>query len=489
MKTLIKFLPIIALPIMLISGYDILIASPIAVILAMIICKIIERHTLEQMINNALESVKKISMVFFVLMFSYALAEVFISSGVGASVIIIAINLGITGVTVALAAFLLSCVLGVATGTSWGTFAACAPVFLWLTYIVGGDVVLTACAVAGGSCFGDNIGLISDTTVLSSGFQNVSVVDRVRHQGVWSLSCVIFSAIAFFVAAIVMELPNTTGSVEEAINTIPQSAWEALANERPASVVLLEQVREGVPLYMVIPLVAAVTCAFMGLHTMVCLGIGILVGGAFGFISGTFTSLQDFFDLIISGFAGAGSWSILMMVWISALGGIMSSMNAFQPISQLAVKLATKVRHVLVFNGALFFLGNVCLGDEIATIVTISPIAKEITDKNVEASEKDMYKLRLRNALFADAGGCFGSQLIPWHVFVLFYTAICNAVFPLVEFTPFDIIRLNFMAFFSVGSLFILTATGWDRFIPLFKLPQEPDVKLFKDNALEKNKL
>lgn len=487
MKTLIKFFPIIVLGGMLVNGYDILIAAPIAVVLAMIICKIIERHTLDQMMNDATESVKKVSMIFFVMMFSYALAEVFLSSGVGASVIITAINLGITGKTVALVAFLLSCVLAVATGTSWGTFAACAPVFLWLTYIVGGDVVLTACAVAGGSCFGDNIGLISDTTVLSSGFQNVTVVDRVRHQGVWSLCCVILSSIAFFIAAIVMELPNTTGSVEVAINSIPESAWEALASERPSSVVLLEQVKAGVPFYMVIPLIVVVVCAIFGLPTMICLGIGILIGGVFGFISGSFKSLQDVFSLVEGGFASAGSWALLMMVWVSALGGIMSSMNAFEPISKLAIKLATKVRHVLVFNGFLFILGNACLGDENSTIVTISPIVKEITDKNVDANEKDMYKLRLRNALFADAGGCFGSQLIPWHTFVLFYAAICNAVFPLVEFSPFDIIRLNFMAFFSVGTLFLLTATGWDRFIPLFKLPQEPDVKLNKSVNKIKN--
>lgn len=483
MNAIIKFLPIIVLGTMLVGGTDILVAAPIAVVLAMIICKVLEHHTLDQMMDDAIKSVKEVSMIFFIMMFSYALAEVFLSSGVGASVIIIAVNLGITGKTVAVVSFLISCVLAVATGTSWGTFAACAPVFLWLTYIVGGNVVLTACAVAGGACFGDNIGLISDTTVLSSGFQNVSVVDRVRHQGVWSLGCVVLSVIAFFAASILMQLPDTTGSVESAIASIPESAWVALAEERPSSVTLLEQVRAGVPVYMAIPLVLVVVCAFLGLPTLICLGIGIVVGAVFGFISGTFTSINDVFNLVQTGFAGAGEWALLMMVWVSALGGIMSSMNAFQPISSLAVKLARKVRHLLVFNGFLFILGNACFGDENSTIVTISPIAKEITDNNVEASEETMYKLRLRNALFADAAGCYGSQLIPWHTFVLFYTAICNAVFPLVAFSPFDIIRYNFMAFISVGSIFLLTLTGWDKFVPLFGLPQEPVVKLKSEST------
>jgi Na+/H+ antiporter NhaC len=45
---------------------------------------------------------------------------------------------------------------------------------------------------------------------------------------------------------------------------------------------------------------------------------------------------------------------------------------------------------------------------------------------------------------------------------------------------PLDIIRFNFMAFVAVGSMLVLTFTGWDRFIPLFKIPSEPDVKLKK---------
>ena len=53
-----------------------------------------------------------------------------------------------------------------------------ASIFLWLSYIVGGDPVLTVCAVAGGSCFGDNIGMISDVTVLSCGMQDVKIIDR-----------------------------------------------------------------------------------------------------------------------------------------------------------------------------------------------------------------------------------------------------------------------------------------------------------------------
>ena len=91
-----------------------------------------------------------------------------------------------------------------------------------------------------------------------------------------------------------------------------------------------------------------------------------------------------------------------------------------------------------------------------------------------------MYKIKLRNATFGDAMGVFGSQLIPWHVYLAFYVGIATGVYPLQQLVPTDFLRYNFMAYIAVGSLLLLTFTGWDRFIPLFKLPQEPVVRLKK---------
>jgi Na+/H+ antiporter NhaC len=92
-----------------------------------------------------------------------------------------------------------------------------------------------------------------------------------------------------------------------------------------------------------------------------------------------------------------------------------------------------------------------------------------------------MYKLKLRNATFGDALGVFGSQLIPWHVYIAFYVGIAGLVYPLYEFTPLTIIKYNFMAMIAVGSILLLTLTGLDRFIPLFGLPREPKVQLKKN--------
>jgi Na+/H+ antiporter NhaC len=188
-------------------------------------------------------------------MFAYAMANSFMSYGVGAAVVNIALSLGVTGKTVAVVGICCTAILSVATGTSWGTFAACAPIFMWLSHIVNGDPILTVCAIAGGACFGDNIGLISDTTIVSSGIQGVQVVDRIRHQGVWSVSCLVLAAVAFVAAGFVMGLPGETVDGSAVVSQIPDSVWTVLEVERPAAIPLLEQVAAGVPLYMVLPLI------------------------------------------------------------------------------------------------------------------------------------------------------------------------------------------------------------------------------------------
>lgn len=237
---------------------------------------------------------------------------------------------------------------------------------------------------------------------------------------------------------------------------------------------------------MVIPMFLVIFVAFKGLPTMICLGIGIVSALIFGLAAGTVESIESFLALVQAGFESAGSWSVVMMLWIGAFGGIMSSIKAFEPISNFVLRVSKNVRQLMFSNGILSLLGNAALADEMAQIVTIGPIIKEMTDNNVEASEEDMYKLRLRNSAFSDAMGVFGSQLIPWHSYMAFYVAVSMAVYQLDAFTAFDIIKYNATAVIAVSSMLLLTLTGWDRFIPLFKIPSEPDVKLKKEKILNK---
>lgn len=481
-SAILKLSPVFLMAGLMISGMDALLAAPLTTVYAAIIAAITEKVTFHKILDAAVENVKEMQLVFFILMLAYAMAECFMSTGVGASIVILALKLGLTARTVAVTGLVVTAILSVATGTSWGTFAACAPVFLWLNHIVGGDVALTTAAIAGGACFGDNIGLISDTTVVSSGIQRVEVIDRIRHQGVWSVLCLITTAIIFFAVSVFMGLPTTVGSAADAIAQIPAPVWTQLGEARASAVELLNQVQAGVPMYMIIPLVLVLIVAIRGIPTIACLGVGIVSSLCLGLVAGTVESVPSFLELITTGFADAGSWVIVMMMWVGAFGGIMGMMKAFNPLSRLVAFMSKNVRQLMFWNGVLSIAGNAALADEMAQIVTIGPIIKELVDDNVVAeTPEDMYKLKLRNATFGDALGVFGSQLIPWHVYIAFYVGIAGLVYPLYEFSPLSIIKYNFMAMVAVGSILILTLTGLDRFVPLFGLPREPKVQLKKN--------
>lgn len=480
-KALLKFSPVFLLAGLMIAEYDALIAAPLAAIYAFIIAGATEKIKFQDSLNAAMKSVSNILIALFILMFAYAMASLFMSSGVGASVVNLALSLGVTGKSVAVVGIICTAILSVATGTSWGTFAACAPIFMWLSHIVDGDPYLTVCAIAGGACFGDNIGLISDTTIVSSGIQGVQVVDRIRHQGVWSIMCLILASIAFFIAGIVMKLPSEAVNGAAVVAEIPDNVWTVLEVERPAAIPLLEQIASGVQYYMIIPLLLVIGLAIFGFNTFICIGSGLISAYVLGRFAGTTGTVNEFLDQCMSGFAEAGAWVVVMMMWVAAFGGVMQEMNAFEPLAKLVVKMSKKVRHLMTWNAVLSLIGNATLADEMAQIVTIGPVIKDILDDNVEGSEEDMYKLHLRNATFGDAMGVFGSQLIPWHVYLAYYVGIAVGVYPLIELVPLDFLKYNFMAYIAVISLILLTVTGLDRFIPLFKLPKEPAVQLKKN--------
>lgn len=548
MKSFLKFIPVIILALLMMTGeWDLLIAAPIAFFAAVAVAIITEKVKFQECMDSAYDSVKNILPALFILMFAYAMCNVFMSTGVAAAVINLALKIGVNKATCAAVGFISTCVLSIATGTSWGTFAACAPIFLWLGYIVGAPMPWVIAAIAGGSCFGDNIGLISDTTIVSSGIQGVEVSDRVRHQGVWSLLCLVVTAILFFVvgASSATEgvaaanyastigigefMDGNTGAeaVHLVINgqpvNIPMESMIGLQEERESAVSLLAQIEVGAPAFMVIPLLLVIVLAVMGNSTFICIGLGLIASYVLGlFNTSTGEAATTFYaeaegDLqllsaitlahagdmvfgggfanflrgdVMGGFADAGSWVVVMMMWIAAFGGVMRKMNAFEPIANLIVKISGKLRIMMGCNAVLCLIGNALLADEMAQIVTIGPVIKDVVDEHVQANKEDMYKIHLRNATFGDAMGVFGSQLIPWHCYLSYYAGIILAVFPVITTMGigvaeksdlyFLIIGHNIMAWIACGSLIVLTFTGLDALIPLFKMPKEPAVKIKK---------
>ena len=476
---ILKFVPLFLFAaLVLIFKYDLLIAAPISTFAAIVIYMFTGKTRFGDAFDLGMESTKTIVLIFFILMFAYAVAECFMATGVGAAMINLALLLGVSARTIAPVSLLVTCMLSVATGSSWGTFAACSPIFLWLSHLVGGDAILTVCAIAGGSCFGDNIGMISDVTVLSCGMQNVNIIDRVKHQLYWSIGCVLLALVIFFVCG--LNLPTTHGDPAEAISNIPANVLEQLEIQRPSAVELLNQVKNGVPYYMIIPVFVVIVMSFLNLHTLLCLCAGVFSSLILGTIAGT-VELSDWLSSsgpIYAGFSDAGSWVVVMMLWVSVFGGIMNAMDAFAPLKRLVVRVSGNIHHLMGWCSMLCLIGNAALADEAAQVTTMSPIIRDIVEQNTECeTEQDAYALRVKLATFTSSMGIYGSELIPWHCFPVFFASIASMVYPLRQFTPLDIISRNFTSFIMIGSILVLTFTGWDCLIPKFGLPKGAKLK------------
>ena len=60
-----------------IIGLDILVIAPIATIYAAIIAAILDKFKFQELVDSAIDNVKEMQLVFFILMFAYAMAEAF----------------------------------------------------------------------------------------------------------------------------------------------------------------------------------------------------------------------------------------------------------------------------------------------------------------------------------------------------------------------------------------------------------------------------
>lgn len=475
----VKFSPVFLIAGMVISGFDILIAAGLAMFYAVLLCKLVMKKTFTEVMEIATEGAKESVFVLFILLVAYAMVEIFMNSGVAAAAIRLFIGFGVTGRTVAILSFFLGALTSLATGTSWGTYAAILPPTLWLTDIVGGHIGLTFAACIGGASFGDNFGLMSDTTILSSGIMGVKLSDRLRIQAPYAIICIVLASVCFYIASISMGLGSEVKDASNVLANIPANSIAILEAERPSILILLAQVEAGVPLYMILPIFVVIIMAFNRIDVIICLLTGTLTAIVLGFIAGTMTNIRDILDLLYTGFSDAGSWTIVTIIFVCAFGGIMSRMGAFEFLSNFFVRISKKVRHLLFCNGVFCLLLNMTLLEETAQVATSTPIIREVLEDNVEGSEEDIYRLKIRNAIFSDAMGVMTASLIPWHTGFAYYVSMATAMYPLYNFGVKDV-ALNFYCWISTLVILVGTFTGWDRFIPNFGIPKEPAVRLKK---------
>lgn len=267
--------------------------------------------------------------------------------------------------------FLAACFISLSVGTSVGTVVALVPIASGLAEETGVSIAIMTGAVVGGALFGDNLSFISDTTVVATQTQGCRMSDKFKA----NLALVLPAAIIIFIVYIIVGCEVvTTPDVQQ------------------------------VDYLKVLPYLAILVMAAVGVNVMLVLTIGIILTGVIGVSYGIF----DFFGWMQSLSTGMMNVAELVMVTMLA-GGMLEVVRVNGGIDMI---IRTITRHVSTRRGGeaaialLVTVVDFCTANNTVAIITVGPIAREISERfHVDPR---------RSASILDTFSCFAQGIIPY---------------------------------------------------------------------------
>ncbi len=322
--------------------------------------------------------------------------------------------------------FLISGFLATATGTSMGTVGALVPIALGVVDKAGLSLPVVMAACLSGAMLGDNLSMISDTTIAATRTQGVELKDKFRTNFLIALPAAIVTCVLLMIFG------------------------------RPETVTAIDGIG-SYNIIKVIPYILVLALAIIGINVFEVLIIGILSAGIIGIFYGDFSGLE-FAGHIWTGFQGMIEVFILSLL----AGGIAEMTKHYGGLNWLCDKIGATFKgkkSAQVGLCALAAVTDVATANNTVAIIVDGPMAKEIAEE---------YKIDPRKtASILDMFTCIGQGLIPYGAQFLLIAALCEG-----RVSPMDIIPCNWylflLAIFAILSFFVpayekLTLKGeWD---------------------------
>ena len=322
------------------------------------------------------------------------------------------VNLGLSilpGNVAVVGLFVIGCFISVSMGTSMGTISALAPIAVGISEKTGYSMAICIGAVMCGAMFGDNLSMISDTTIAAVKTQGCEMKDKFKENFFIVLPAAVITIILFFI--------------------ITKNGHVVLEQALPNDIV------------KVIPYVLVLVGALIGLNVFVVLVGGIIVSLVIGLATGSL-AFSEMFSVVGNGVMGMYDITVISIVvacivaLVKEYGGITFILNLIR-------------KHIKTEKGAEFGIAGLalfvdaCTANNTVAIVMAGPIAKEISDE-FKVSPK-------RSASLLDIFSSVGQGIIP-------YGAQLLSAATLTAITPFEIIPyLYYPAFMAVSAFcFIL---------------------------------
>lgn len=288
--------------------------------------------------------------------------------------------------------FVASCFISLAIGSSTGTVAALVPIAWGLSGEINADPAMTVGLVVGGAYFGDNLSFISDTTIVATQTQGCKMSDKFRE----NIKIVGMVAIIMLVAYYII------GKDVKGMNDVPQ-----------------------VDFIRVLPYLIVIASAVAGMNVVIVLMVGIALTGVIGISQGSF----DIWQWLASIQRGISSMSDLIIMTLLA-GGMLAIIKHNGGINYLIKAMSLKVSGKRGGEFCIAFMTvivNMCTANNTVALITVGPIAKDISDK-YGISPK-------RSASILDTMSCFTQGLLPYGIQTLMAVQLTSNIL-----TPIDVV-------------------------------------------------
>ena len=156
-----------------------------------------------EFINCLVEGFKVMIPAITVLIFAWTLKGLVDQLDIGVFVQGIFRNSTAVSIFLPAAIFLVACILGFSTGTSWGTMGILIPIIVPMCASMPDVMTICISATMAGAVCGDHISPISDTTIMSSAGAQVEHVNHVATQLPYAITVACLSFVCFVLAGFI----------------------------------------------------------------------------------------------------------------------------------------------------------------------------------------------------------------------------------------------------------------------------------------------
>lgn len=348
----------------------------VAIIPALILAVWLHRAPLQQSIDVMVKGAGNSNIITMCII--YLLAGAFASVATATGGVDAAVNAGLSLIPAPWllpGLFVIAAIISTAMGTSMGTIGALAPIAVGLSEQAGLDKALVAGVLLSGAMFGDNLSIISDTTIASTRTQGARMADKFKENIKIALPAALLT-LALYIVMAKDGAPVQIGDVN----------WSG-----------------------VLPYAAILLLAVAGMNVFLVLLLGIVLAAAQGSIFADY-ALGNIGKDIAAGFANVQEIFILAMLvsslseFIKQQGGLTWIAGKIQQAAN-GLKLAGNKAQQLAI-AALAFLSNLCIANNTVAIVLTGEVSKTLAQQHAISPR--------RSASLLDIFACISQGLVPY---------------------------------------------------------------------------